>query len=91
MFEQMETGLLPDLSPDGKLIAASVGRQTWDLIQLRWHYGNSLETDKWAESMGVKWTPESSLSPIRYMAKIPSMFGSDAETASLSQCLGAIL
>jgi hypothetical protein len=32
MFEQVETGLLPDLSPDGKLIAAPV-RQTWDLIQ----------------------------------------------------------
>jgi uncharacterized protein with WD repeat len=55
----LEDGLIPDLSPDGKFIAALVGRRLAILSSSDGTLINSVDADKWVNVWtGARWTPD---------------------------------
>jgi len=58
-LKELEGGLLPDLSPNGKFIAALVGRKLTILSSSDGTLMNSLDAHKWAHWWtGARWTPD---------------------------------
>ena len=57
--KEMDTDLVPELSPDGKLIASVIGGQVRVLSSADGSELSSFQTDKLAEQwVGAKWTPD---------------------------------
>jgi Tol biopolymer transport system component len=58
-LRELEDGLIPDLSPDGKFIAALVGRRLAILSSSDGTLINSVDADKWVNVWtGARWTPD---------------------------------
>jgi Tol biopolymer transport system component len=58
-LRELEDGLIPDLSPDGRFIAALVGRRLTVLSSSDGALINSVDADKWVHIWtGARWTPD---------------------------------
>ena len=58
-LKELEGGLIPDVSPNGKFIAALVGRKLTILSSSDGTLMNSLDAHKWAHWWtGARWTPD---------------------------------